>query len=260
MPISNILVNVLRAGLALMSPFASRLESEFQRVQGLGFYSSTKQEVNALLKILGPTIDPRFLVLDIGANIGDYTAEILRQNHRAQVASFEPSSVAFSHLSKRFLNEPRVSIQNVALSDTSEKRKLYFDFLGSGMASLVKRDLRHLNIDFSKEESVTVMTLNDWIVENEKMPKALKIDVEGHELEVLIGGKKVLRNLKVVQFEFGGTNIDSRHFFKDYWDFFQELRFDLYRLTPTGIKKVISYSESLECFKFSNYYAVNKSD
>jgi hypothetical protein len=104
---------------------------------------------------------------------------------------------------------------------------------------------------------VNVNTLDNWVSKTGIRPNLLKIDVEGFELQVLKGAEKTLKFVIVVQFEFGGTSIDSRNFFKDFWDFFEMNNFQLYRLTPLGLRKVSRYSEELECFKFSNYYAIN---
>jgi hypothetical protein len=82
--------------------------------------------------------------------------------------------------------------------------------------------------------------------------------VEGHELSVLAGAKEVLNRIELVQFEFGGGNIDSKTYFQDFWYFFKNLNFDIYRLTPRGPIKVSEYSEFLEVFRPTNYFAVRK--
>ena len=46
-----------------------------------------------------------------------------------------------------------------------------------------------------------------------------KIDVEGHEMDVLKGIGDKISNIKLIQFEFGGCNIDTRCFFQDFWYF-----------------------------------------
>ena len=63
----------------------------------------------------------------------------------------------------------------------------------------------------------------------------LKLDVEGHELEVLRGGVRMFaqRRVKMVSFEFGGCNIDSRTYFRDFYYFFQENGLqDIFRMVP----------------------------
>ena len=50
----------------------------------------------------------------------------------------------------------------------------------------------------------------------------MKIDVEGHELDVLKGFGELIKKVRLIQFEFGGTNIDSKTYLRDFWEFFFE--------------------------------------
>ena len=90
------------------------------------------------------------------------------------------------------------------------------------------------------------------------VPLILKLDVEGHELSALSGATETLKQIELVQFEFGGGNIDSHTYFQDFWYFFKNLDFDLYRLTPRGPVVVNEYTELLEVFRPTNYFAVRK--
>jgi hypothetical protein len=76
--------------------------------------------------------------------------------------------------------------------------------------------------------SATPISSVDW----------MKIDVEGTEMDVLKGGSDVVEMASLIQFEFGGCNIDTRSFFRDYWDFFTARGFALYRLSPRGPVRV----------------------
>ena len=86
----------------------------------------------------------------------------------------------------------------------------------------------------------------------------MPIDVEGHELEVLNGCGASLKSTKIIQFEFGGCNIDSRTFFRDFWKFFDAHGFILFCITPFGLRRVGSYRTIEESFATANYLGVNK--
>ena len=45
----------------------------------------------------------------------------------------------------------------------------------------------------------------------------LKLDVEGNELLALKGLSDSIEYIKIIQFEFGGSNIDSRTYFQDFY-------------------------------------------
>ncbi len=49
---------------------------------------------------------------------------------------------------------------------------------------------------------------------NKVVPILVKMDVEGHELNVLNGRINTLALAQIFQFEFGGCNIDTKVFFK----------------------------------------------
>ena len=86
----------------------------------------------------------------------------------------------------------------------------------------------------------------------------MKLDVEGFELQCLQGAGKYINKIKVIQFEFGGCNIETRTFFRDFWCFFSKYNFDLYRISPFSLVKLDKYSENYENFLTTNFIAVNR--
>ena len=128
------------------------------------------------------------------------------------------------------------------------------------MGSLTKRRVQHFNIEFTHQEQIEICTLDSWEKKNalEILPNVLKMDVEGHEFDLLLGATEALKNIRIVQFEFGGSNIDTRTFFQDFWYFFKDLGFEIYRLTPSKPILIKEYSERDESFRATNYVAVRK--
>ncbi len=84
------------------------------------------------------------------------------------------------------------------------------------MGSLTKRKLDHFNIRFNVQEAVGTIRFEDyWISElDRRRVDIVKIDIEGHELVALRGFGEALSETSVLQFEFGGSNIDTRTFFR----------------------------------------------
>ncbi len=155
---------------------------------------------------------------------------------------------------------PIVEFEAVAIGANTGKLDLFFDEEGSGFASLYKRDIRHVGVEMNHSVEVPVVTLDDLAVKYD-LPYIdyLKLDLEGHELEALNGAKSLfrLKKIRAITFEFGGCNIDSRTYFKDFWQLLvYEYGFTMYRLAPgRTLIHLSSYSESLERFSWQNILA-----
>lgn len=148
------------------------------------------------------------------------------------------------------------------MGKVNEERILYYNKKGSGLASLTKRDLTFRNIPFEDSEKVEILTLDTYCQQKSiEHISLLKIDVEGHELDVFAGAKEMFAKgaIDIVTFEFGGCNIDTRTFFKDFWLFFEKENMALYRFLPSKkLLKLDNYKESYEQFTTTNYLAIQK--
>ena len=232
------------------------IEVASQSAQGKGWVGGVEGEIQAIQHLAKNAGIDLPIVLDVGANIGSWTSALKKIMPESEVHAFEPNSVAFIRLENRLGTLKDVHIYHVGLGKEAKRATLYFDLPASTKASLINRRLNHINITLSSSEDVQITTLDAWQHEfNVTAPNILKLDVEGYEFEVLRGGENLLKSIKVVQFEFGGADIDSRIFFQDFWYFFLEEGFDILRLTPRGLRKVTRYDEIEETFRFTTFYA-----
>jgi len=257
-PKRTLVKSVLRQTRRLPLSFLEQLESATRVSMGKGWGAgSVREEVAACLSQLPAGSSRGPVALDIGANVGNWTSEMIKASPGSLVCAFEPSSAAFGLLAERFSREQNVRLAKAAVGKEAGKRLLWFDQAGSGLASLTKRKLDHFNIEFNLSEEVEVVTVDQWCEQNGIEPVIIKIDVEGHEMDVLAGAEKTLAHTSVVQFEFGGCNIDSRTYFQDFYYFFREAGFLIKRITPRGLADVPKYREEDEVFQTTNYLAVS---
>ena len=134
-------------------------------------------------------------VWDVGANVGLYTEQFMyATGSTGQVVSFEPTTVCFDKLCKRFSDDVRVSLKNIALGDADGIINMSIDVdplaathhivanagNGVGFMAVVVRSA----ISFVKEAP-------------ELFPNAVKIDVEGHEGAVLDGFELLLEDKRL---------------------------------------------------------------
>jgi FkbM family methyltransferase len=255
----SFIYNILLKLFSLIIPqkVLNLIESFSQQLQGKG--SGTLPisfEIKSCLKLLKDKSVK--VIFDVGANEGHYTAELLKYYKNSSYYLFEPSALNCIKLKKKFAKLPNVHIVSKALSDENGTGLLYTDKSGSGLASLYKRRLEHFDIYLNHEEKIDLIRLDSFYTERRTIDY-LKLDVEGSEMKVLIGSGEVIKKIKLIQFEIGSQNIDSKTFFQDFWYFFKDNNFDLFRISPAGPKKIDKYRENDEHFRMSNYIALNKS-
>ena len=235
-------------------PILSWLESLFARFQGKGWKApSVRHEVILVSKMVS---NPK-IVIDVGGNRGHYTEALLEVFQGSKIVIFEPAAENIGILRKKFKLNGRVSIEPLALSNTSGQAELYANYSGSALSSLNMRNLDHIGIMFDRVETVKTITFEEYWVQ--KMDRSeidfVKLDIEGHELQALKGFGEALKHVGLIQFEFGGTHIDSRTYFRDFWEFLRNSGFELYRMGPLGLNRLEAYSERDEFFFYTNFIA-----
>jgi FkbM family methyltransferase len=154
-----------------------------------------------------------------------------------------------------------VKLNNMALGKALGQAELYSERDGSVLASLSKRRLDHFDIDFKYSETIKVDTVDHYCAEhNIQHIDLLKLDVEGHELDVLNGATKLLqgKSIEMISFEFGSCNLDSRIFFQDLYYFLKEHGMgNIFRITPSGyLSQIGFYQEAYERFWTTNFVAL----
>lgn len=206
-------------------------------------------------------INKKSILFDVGCNIGDYSRALLKIfGDKAEIHSFEPSKKAFQLFLINTKGVKNIFANNIGLSNIEDKKLLYSDTEGSVLSSIYKRDLKHFGINFNASEIIELSTIDKYCEKN-KISKInfLKIDVEGHELSVLEGAKNMIGDKKIdfIQFEFGGCNIDSRTYLRDFFNTLSD-NYIIYRVLKDGLFEIQKYEESLEIFITTNYLAERK--
>lgn len=204
-------------------------------------------------------------VFDIGANKGDYTQMLLDMQPsygvNCQISAFEPQKTAFPWLQKRFGQHANVRLFNYGISGENTQAQIYFDAPGSTLASLFHRDFSHFekhNLAQTNAETIELKTL-EWHIKTENTPKIhfLKIDIEGNELTAFKGLGAYLNPsfIEIIQFEYGGANLDAGVFLKQLFEILEKNGYAIYKITPKGLEKK-KYSPMLENFQYANYVAM----
>ena len=235
----------------------AKFENLFSIAQGRG-YSNPANEANLILKFAKANNLDLKIVFDIGSFHGDYTYNILKKFPNSSYYLIEPDEQNYKHLKKRFFDQKNLNVLNIAISNKNEESIFYSYGKGSLQGSLIDQDFSYLDIKNDIKQNVEVKRV-DTLFEKFNLDTIdlCKIDVEGNEIKTLLGAGEKIRKIKIIQIEFSRASIDSKTFFKDFYKFFKDNNFKIYRITPSKLQKISNYYESLEYFRVSNFVAVN---
>lgn len=217
---------------------------------------------NGELRLLREVLGRCRTVMDVGANVGQWTALALDINRGLTIHCFEPSPTTYQLLLAQ--NFPAsVVCNNIGIGSRPGDAELYVYGDGSGMNSLYSREglaEGPLSEGPLKTERVRLETLDGYCSKHRiATVDFLKVDVEGHELDVFRGAMEMLRSgaIRIAQFEYGGCNIDARVLLRDLFALFSGLDYDLLKVYPDKLRPVHRYEQHLENFRYQNWLAVH---
>jgi FkbM family methyltransferase len=97
----------------------------------------------------------------------------------------------------------------------------------------------------------------DYVIENNiKDIDFLKIDTEGYEFDVIKGFEDSLYNVKIIQFEYGGTYLDNNVKLHDVINYLEQKGFHKFSyLTNKGCVLIKDFTDH---YKYCNIVCINK--
>lgn len=146
------------------------------------------------------------LVLDVGANTGQYARGLRRSGYRGRIVSFEPVRSAFQRLQRAAAGDPRWQVENLALGRRDGRATIHVS--GDSRASSMLQMLpAHREIagyfDTVGRESVEMRRLDSvfgrYVRPGDRV--LLKLDVQGLEPQVLAGARASLARIAGIQIE-----------------------------------------------------------
>jgi FkbM family methyltransferase len=183
-------------------------------------------------------------IFDIGANNGQY-AKFLRRDlkYKGLIFSFEPIPQLAKNLKDMSKNDSNWHVEQVAVSSENSKKK--FNIMRSSTFSSFSSP-RHDQYGNFKEKNIiedTIMvnteTLSSIFLRAEgdysfKRP-FLKMDTQGHDVEVFLSGANILSNIIGVQSELSVKKIyESSADFKEVISIYDEYGFDISSFIPNN--------------------------
>ena len=172
----------------------------------------------------------KFIIVDIGSNIGSVTLPLANSFKKSKIYSIEPTVYAFGKLKENVNLNPnlkkRIKILNYFISKKKEKIK----FVHSSW-KLDNNDKKHnvhrgtLKKTFNKS-----ISLDDLLKKNRIPIKLIKIDVDGYELDVLKSAEKTLKKAKpIIYFELAPYLYKEIGYkFDDLFNYLKKLNYHFY--------------------------------
>ena len=143
------------------------------------------------------------LVIDVGANEGQYVRDLRLRGYTRQVLSLEPGSTAYARLERQARDDRAWDVRRAAIG-----RKAGHATLGVShnlqSSSLLEISDEHVNAAadaaFVTQEQVEVVPLDELAVAPDRRVW-LKLDCQGSEADALDGGSALLDQVHVIQCE-----------------------------------------------------------
>ncbi|MGG1664103.1 FkbM family methyltransferase [Brevibacillus sp. NRS-1366] len=173
------------------------------------------------------------LVLDVGANTGQYVGTIRQQGYVGNILSFEPLSEEFAQLSENASQDPKWECKHMALGSYNglcEMNRAGNSYSSSILPMLDKHLSNAPDSIYVGKETVSISRLDSLGQEilggHERI--YLKIDTQGYEMEVLKGCERVLDKVEAIELELSVVPLyDRQILYQQLIQYLDILGFDL---------------------------------
>src|SRR6476469_1959610 len=206
------------------------------------------------------------VVFDVGANVGSWTEEVFNQFPKTEIHLFEPVPKIYKSLLQNLAEgicKSQIIANNYALGKQEESKQFAYYQESPEWSTFYRRVQAEKEYDIKQPQILNVLTTTiDNYCQRQEISHInfLKIDVEGGELDVIEGAINLLRKGKIdyIQFEYGGTYIDSKKTLKQVFEYFQNLRYAIFKIQPYGLEYCPNFQPDYENYQWSIFLAVNE--
>jgi FkbM family methyltransferase len=170
-------------------------ENEYSNSWFFPRYAGGKIHEKKVTEMLIKVLDSAKCFVDIGANLGWYTCLACKHMPQGIVYGFEMDDLNFAFLQKNIaINScTNVEVHNLAISDSSGV--LSYKRESNRPSPLFRLTSGDTDKNSAGLVSVSSITLDDFFKSKELMPDVIKIDVEGAEMNVLRGMRRITRRI-----------------------------------------------------------------
>ena len=210
------------------------------------FDNNCDSKTNGELQFFLAIKDKINIVFDVGCSNSEFIC------FSGEVHYFDPIDDFIENLKKKQNLNKTSYFNNFGLGN--ENKKLYYyprfqSFYNRINSCRVSDDSNKILLDIKKGK--------DYVIDkNIKTIDFLKIDTEGYELNVLQGFEDFLENIKIIQFEYGGTFLDNNTKLIDVKNYLEHKGFHKFTyLTSRGPVPITDFTDH---YQYCNIVCINK--
>ncbi|KQQ61418.1 hypothetical protein ASF69_03225 [Rhizobium sp. Leaf311] len=150
------------------------------------------------------------LIIDVGANKGQFAGDMIKTGFKGTILSFEPTPSTFQILEKKAAGNPNWQCIKMGLGDQPAQLSIHSHDDSSLNSFLDTNELAHSRYEgLERDKELVDVERLDTIIEkmiDEKiLPKDfrafLKIDTQGYDLKVIDGASRILDQISIIQTE-----------------------------------------------------------
>jgi FkbM family methyltransferase len=210
-------------------------------------FGNDNSETNGESKLYNDIKDNLNVIFDVGCR-----ADSLFSNFKGEVHYFDPVNEFIIKLKNQPNSNSKSYFNNFGLGN-EEKKTYYYPKFQSFYNRIESTQIN----DDSNKILLQIKKAKDYMIEkNIKSIDFLKIDTEGYELQVLQGFEELLQNVKLIQFEYGGTFIDNKVKLIDITNYLKEKGFsDFAYLSNNGQVLITDFNDH---YQYCNIICINK--
>ncbi len=188
-----------------------------------------------------------------------YSRDLLKLSKQFEINKIISFNI-FNELNQELMDTENVTVENIALGDVIGNKEIYFNENKKEDANFLDRNLHFIDVPDEETKKVEMTTFDDYYSKNlsNELIDIFILDVNGYELNVLQGSIGSLDNICCVNFSMNSFQVHSKNHFKDYFQFFKENNFELFKVTSFGPQHIKKYKEVYESVDNINYLAFNK--
>ncbi len=207
--------------------------------------------------------DSLIYLFDCGANFGFYSLYVASKNENNKIMAFEASPSTYLDLIKnvKLNNFHSIKLNNLAVSNTENLNLNFNESEKDWESSIVHSDFKN------KSKILVKSTTLDSIVKNKILDEytvIIKLDVEGHEMNVIEGGLSLIRKYSpIIILEFSKFINKNKNFNYSYLrNFLKKYDYNIYntKYEITDLETVINEINRLpnDMYGIGNNFLIKK--